>query len=76
MEKCEQDILINPRSFKLIENSKISVIIPLYNASSAIKKDLRSIQNRKFEEIEIILFDDCSPDNSYKIMEELMKGDR
>ena len=75
MEKCEQGLLINPVPFKSLENPKISVIIPVYNASSTIKKAIRSIQNQKFEEIEIILFDDCSPDNSYKIMEELMNED-
>ena len=75
MGKCEQGILMNPGPFKSLENPKISIIIPVYNASSTIKKAIRSIQNQKFEEIEIILFDDCSPDNSYKIMEELMKED-
>lgn len=75
MEKCEQDILINPGPFNPSENPKISVIIPVYNASATIKKAIRSIQNQKLQEIEIILFDDCSPDNSYQIMEELQNKD-
>ena len=51
MEKCEQGLLINPVPFKSLENPKISVIIPVYNASSTIKKAIISIQNQKFEEI-------------------------
>lgn len=75
MDKCEEGILINPGPFTLSDNPKISVIIPVYNASATIKKAIRSIQNQKLQDIEIILFDDCSPDNSYKIMEELQNGD-
>ena len=76
MEICENGTLTNPGPFTSLENPKISVIIPVYGASSTIKKAIRSIQNQKLREIEIILFDDCSPDNSYKIMEELQKEDQ
>ncbi len=75
MEICEKGTLTNPGPFTSLENPKISVIIPVYAASSTIKKAIRSIQNQKLLEIEIILFDDCSPDNSYQIMEELQKED-
>ena len=75
MEQCEKGTLANPEHLVVCENPKISVIIPVYNASSTIKKAIRSIQNQKFKEIEIILCDDCSPDNSYKIMKELQKED-
>lgn len=75
MEKCEKGILLNQLSSSPSENPKVSVIIPVYGASATIKKAIRSIQNQKFQDIEIILFDDCSPDNSYNIMEELKKED-
>ena len=75
MEKCEEGVLINLEPFTSFENPKISVIIPVYNASSTIKKAIRSIQNQKLKELEIILYDDCSPDNSYNIMQELQKED-
>lgn len=75
MDKCEQGILLNKGPFISSENPKISVIIPVYNASATIKKAIRSIQNQKLLDIEIILFDDCSPDNSYNIMQEIQKDD-
>ena len=75
MEKCENGTLTYPDNLVVSENPKISVIIPVYNASSTIKKAIRSIQNQKLKELEIILYDDCSPDNSYNIMDELKKED-
>ena len=75
MEKCEKGILIDKESCKSIDNPKISVIIPVYNASATIKKAIRSIQNQTMKEIEIILFDDTSPDNSFNIMKELQEED-
>ena len=51
------------------------MIIPVYSASSTIKKAVRSIQNQTLKEIEIILFDDASPDNSFQIMKELQEED-
>ena len=75
MEKCEKGILINKDSCITTDNPKISVIIPVYSASSTIKKAVRSIQNQTLKEIEIILFDDASPDNSFQIMKELQEED-
>ena len=75
MEKCEKGILIDSSSCKIVENQKISVIIPVYSASATIKKAVRSIQNQSLKDIEIILFDDASPDNSYSIMKELQEED-
>lgn len=75
MEKCEKGILINPEHLISYKNPKISVIIPVFNASSTIKKAIRSIQNQKLKEFEIILYDDCSPDNTYTIMKELQEED-
>ena len=60
---------------KKIKNIKISVVIPVYNAHKYIKRAVRSIQNQKFEDFEIILVDDVSKDNSVKIMEELANED-
>ena len=75
MEKCEKGILIDKDSCKFIDSPKISVIIPVYSASATIKKAIRSIQNQTLKEIEIILYDDASPDNSFNIMKELQEED-
>ena len=46
----------------------ISIVIPVYNAEKNLEKVLQSIvQQKKFEESEIVLIDDGSTDDSYKI---------
>ena len=56
-------------------NPQISVIISIYNGEPFLKTALRSIQNQDFTNIEIIMVDDHSKDNSVKLARELMKED-
>ena len=57
-------------------NPKISIISTVYNKEKYIFRFLRSIQNQFFDNIEIILIDDYSSDNSIKIIEKLQKDDK
>ena len=57
------------------DNPKISVIIGLYNAEKYINSTLISIENQKMKDIEIVIVDDCSTDNSVKYVEEAQKKD-
>ena len=47
----------------------------MYNQGHCIHKCLRSIQNQLFKNIEIIIIDDCSLDNSTEIIESYQKED-
>ena len=47
----------------------ISVIIPMYNAEKYIGECLDSILAQTFTDFEVIVVDDCSTDNSAKIVE-------
>ena len=62
--------------YPLIQNPKISAIIPLYNGEKYIKYSLSSIQNQNMKEIEIILIDDCSKDNTLLKVKKFMKKDK
>jgi len=53
----------------------ISVIIPCYNVAQYISECLLSVQNQSLENIEIIVIDDCSKDDSRKIAEQLAEND-
>lgn len=54
---------------------KISFIVPIYNTGNYIKKCVESITNQTFDDIEIILIDDGSTDNSYEVCNSLGKKD-
>ncbi len=55
---------------------KISVIVPCYNAGNKIIKCLDSIkrQNISADELEVIIADDCSSDNSKEIIKNYIKN--
>lgn len=52
---------------------KVSVIIPVYNVEKYIDECLSSIINQTLKEIEIIVVNDGSPDNSQKIIDKYVK---
>jgi len=54
----------------------ISIIIPVYNVAPYIQKCLQSIQQQTYRELEIILVDDGSTDNSGQICDEFSALDR
>jgi len=49
---------------------KVSIIIPIYNAENYIDRSLESICNQTYQNLEIILVDDGSTDNSGKCCEQ------
>ena len=53
----------------------VSVIIPIYNVERFIQKTVKSVIGQDYKNIEIILVDDGSPDNSPEIIEEMSKSD-
>jgi len=46
---------------------KVSVLIPLYNSENYIEASIQSVFNQTYPSIEIIIVDDGSSDNSYKL---------
>jgi glycosyltransferase involved in cell wall biosynthesis len=63
-------------NYPLYDNPRISAIIPLYNAENFLKYSLSSIQNQIMKEIEIILIDDNSTDNTLRKVSDYMKKDK
>ena len=67
---------IELKNFSEINHPIISVIITLYNQEIYIPKIYSCIINQSITKIEIIFIDDNSKDNSYKIIQKLMKKDK
>lgn len=57
------------------ESIKLSVIVPVYNVEEYIKDSVNSVINQTYKNLEIILVDDGSTDNSGKICDEFAKKD-
>ena len=55
---------------------KISFIIPVFNKEKYLKSLIISIQNQLIKEFEIIFIDDCSSDQSIKIINKYSSIDR
>lgn len=53
----------------------ITIVIPCYNNEKYIEKNIESIINQTYKEIQIIYIDDFSNDNTYKIIEKYKKED-
>ena len=54
---------------------KISIIVPVYNTSKYLEKCLNSLINQTYEDIEIIVVNDGSTDNSLDLAIEIAKRD-
>jgi len=50
---------------------EISVIIPVFNAKKFIKESINSVLKQTFQDIELIIVDDASTDNSLQIIKKM-----
>ncbi len=53
----------------------ISIVMPVYNVEKYIEKSIQSVLAQTFTDFELLLVDDCSPDNSGKICDTFAKMD-
>ena len=47
---------------------KVSIIVPVYNVAKYIERCLLSVLNQTWPDLEVILVNDCTPDNSMEIV--------
>ena len=60
----------------MINECKISIIVPIYNIEEYLEKCISSIIKQTYTNLQIILVDDGSPDGSPLICDEYAKKDR
>ena len=75
MDTCLKGNLFDNKIYNISSSPKISVVMPLYNAKNYLYYSLRSIQNQNMKDIEIILINDCSTDNTLELIKKYMKED-
>lgn len=59
----------------LLENEKVSIIIPVYKVEAYIRECLDSVIRQTYKNLEIILVDDGSPDQCGQICDEYAQED-
>ena len=58
-----------------MQESKVSIIIPVYNAEKFIGKTMESVLNQTYKNWEMLIFNDKSKDNSLKIIKKYSEKD-
>lgn len=53
--------------------AKVSILIPVYKAEKYISKCLQTVLEQTYENIEVVIVDDASPDNSMNIADDMIR---
>ncbi len=53
----------------------VSVVIPVYNRANTITRSINSVLNQTYHDIEIIVVDDGSTDNTYEVVSQIKSKD-
>ena len=54
----------------------VSIVVPVYNAEKFISETINSVLNQTYKNWELLLVNDCSKDNSEKIIKEYIQKDK
>lgn len=54
---------------------KFTIIMPAYNAEKTIEKAVRSIMEQTYKDLQILIIDDGSTDNTFDVVKQLSKED-
>ena len=76
LNNCLNNTFINDKStFIIAKNPLVSVVIPIFNAEKFVSRAIKSIQNQNLTNLEIILINDFSTDNTLSLLEQLKNED-
>ena len=59
-----------------MQNPKVSIIVPVYNAEKYLERCVNSLRNQTLKDIEIIVVNDGTKDDSIKLIEENFNDNR
>ncbi|GAB3058592.1 glycosyltransferase family 2 protein [Virgibacillus ainsalahensis] len=70
-----EDLSTLPINRTVEDGPKVSVILPAYKAANGIRVAIESILNQTWKNIELLVVDDCSPDDTVKVVKEYIEKD-
>ena len=56
-----------------MSNDLISILLSSYNSEKTIQNSVNSILEQNYSNFELLIIDDCSTDDTYKIIEKWIK---
>ena len=59
-----------------MKNILVTVCITTYNRDDILPETIKSVQNQTYNKLEIIIVDDCSTDNTEKLIKQYIKKDK
>jgi len=71
-DNSNYDLIFNIKDYK---SELISIIIPVYNAEKYIRETLDAVTNQTYKNLEIVIVNDGSTDNTLEILNEYAKND-
>ncbi|WP_404429371.1 glycosyltransferase [Sutcliffiella horikoshii] len=76
-EACAYDSIVIPKPKNRLKTHpvKVTIIIPAYNAQDTIRSSIESILAQSWSNIEVIVVDDCSNDQTVEIVKEYVEKD-
>lgn len=58
------------------QENLVSIITPVYNCEKLLPKTIECVMNQTYKNWELLLVDDCTQDNSAKVIKEYIKKDK
>ncbi|WP_082723306.1 CDP-glycerol:glycerophosphate glycerophosphotransferase [Corynebacterium sp. DNF00584] len=74
-KKKTTDLSTKVRSVFKIDGPLVSVVVPVYNVEQYVRGSVQSLLDQSYENIQVIIVDDGSTDNSPQICDELAQSD-
>ncbi|GAB3058585.1 glycosyltransferase family 2 protein [Virgibacillus ainsalahensis] len=69
------DLITNPLDKKIEADPKVSVILPAFKAEFGIRIAIESILSQTWQNLELLVVDDCSPDKTKETVKEYTQKD-
>lgn len=69
------DLQTKPMTKEIQDGPKVSVLLPAYNAEEGIQIAIESILEQTWQNLELIVIDDCSTDDTVKVVKRYVQAD-
>lgn len=73
MRKLQSSHTLKKNIMEIDESPLVSIVVITYNSSATVLETLESIKNQSYKNIELIISDDCSTDNTQSLVKQWLE---